>query len=227
MCTRQHKALFGSSNILHFCPPLSACLTKCPLPSSHRSASGWSTLAPDDSEVVANMQAYLRSLLQQSPSSQSRLQQELPTTTSTDSQGWSIPQRTLVRAGFVSVWSGTAGSCNMPLQRHLLLAAAGLGGTATGAHPCCERCDGHNELCIRQTCEWTHGRTHGWGEGVVLSDGGWEQCCWRRTALTRRQVTFTRCPPALHGDDTHHQAAGMLTGRPVVCRGCAGHAARC
>lgn len=120
------------------------------------------------------MQAYLRSLLQPSPSSQSQLQQELPTTVSTDSQGWGIPQRTLVCPGFVSVWSGPAGSWNLLLQRRLLLVAAGLGGAAAGAHPCCERCDGHHELCIRQTCEWTHRQMDGWGEGtgVMLSGGG-------------------------------------------------------
>lgn len=189
---RQHKALFGCSNILHLSAPPSLCAPDhLPLPSSHRSASGWSTLAPDDSEVVANMQAYLRSLLQQSPSSQSQLQQELPTTTSTDSQGWSIPQRTLVCAGFVSLFGQARqapGICcykdtcfwlvQVWVARQLARIPVVRGVT-----------DIMSSLYVKLVSGRTDGRTDGrvdaWVRVWCSLVAGGEQCCWRRTAPAR------------------------------------------
>jgi hypothetical protein len=75
------------------------------------SAAGWSTLAPDDAEVLANMKLYLRSLLGINSTAQTHQQQQQPARTSQvpDSQGWSMTQRTLVGA--------EAGACGIDGRR--------------------------------------------------------------------------------------------------------------
>lgn len=76
-------------------------------------AAGWSSLSPDDDEVVANMQAYLRSLLQEpSAATQQQQQQAMPSSTSLavppDSRGWSPTQRTLVSGAVGNYPSSTS-----------------------------------------------------------------------------------------------------------------------
>jgi hypothetical protein len=59
-------------------------------------AAGWSTLTPDDAEVVVNMQSYVRSLLQPTASGQPSDNQQSDHGSAPDSRGWSLPQQALV-----------------------------------------------------------------------------------------------------------------------------------
>lgn len=63
-------------------PILVACMCCC-------RAAGWSSLTPDDAEVVANMQYYVRSVLQPTADVQPGRDHS--------SHGWSLPQQALVR----------------------------------------------------------------------------------------------------------------------------------
>jgi hypothetical protein len=73
-----------------------------PHPACVFSAAGWSTLDPDDAEVLANMKLYLRSLLGLSSTAQTHQQRQQQPAAGTsqvpDSQGWSRTQRALVGA---------------------------------------------------------------------------------------------------------------------------------
>lgn len=59
-------------------------------------AAGWSTLTPNDAEVVANMQSYVRSLLQPTANGQPQYHQQPDHGSAADSRGWSLPQQALV-----------------------------------------------------------------------------------------------------------------------------------
>lgn len=74
------------------------------------SASGWSTLVPDDSEVVGNMQAYVQHLLQSySPTDEQpahggslKTQPDQPQEAVSQAvRGWSPAQQALVGRGIV------------------------------------------------------------------------------------------------------------------------------
>jgi hypothetical protein len=94
------------------------CLLLTPAPGGHpcccHRAAGWSSLSPDDAEVVTNMQAYLRSLLQEPPAA-AHGQHTASTSPSPgvlpDSRGWSPTQCMLVSGGVGDVPTPTRSSC--------------------------------------------------------------------------------------------------------------------